>query len=86
MILAFYWPASKLISFAVRQYGGGLVMERESQASLKNEIYVGTVLSSLKPVLVTITSSESGTATYANGTLIKNVPSFVLSSQALTGQ
>jgi hypothetical protein len=86
MILAFYSPASKLVPFALRQYRGGLVMGRERQWSLpaKSEIYVGEVFGELKPVLVTITSSESGTATYVDGVLKKTVPSFIVSSRALT--
>src|SRR5271157_1497911 len=42
MILAFYSPASKLTTFSLRQFRGGLVMERESEESVpkKGEIYV----------------------------------------------
>jgi len=89
IILAFYSPASKLTTFALRQYRSGLVMGRESQESLpaKSEIYVGEVFGDLKPVLVMISSSASaGTATYVDGRLIKKVPSFVVSSRDLTGQ
>jgi len=88
MILAFYWPDSNLVPFSLRQYRAGLVLGSESQkSSLRNaEIYVGDILSSARPVLVTITSSESGTAIYADGALRKRVPNFVLSSRDLTGQ
>ena len=88
MILAFYSPASQLTRFALRQYRGGLVMGRESQGSLpaKSEIYVGEVFGDVKPVLVTITSSEIGTATYVDGVLTKTVPGFSFSNRDLTGR
>jgi hypothetical protein len=88
MILAFYLPESRAVPFALRQFRGGLVLEHKSQGSSirKTEIYVGDVFSGLKPVLVTITSSEAGTATYADGTLLKRVPNFAISNRDLTGQ
>jgi hypothetical protein len=88
MILAFYLPESRVVPFALRQWRGGLVLEHKSQgiSGKKTEIYVGDVLSSQKPVLVTITSGEAGTATYADGMLVKRVASFVISSQDLAGQ
>src|SRR5208337_2202306 len=52
----------------------------------KAEIYVGDVLSSLKPVFVTITSGETGTTIYVDGTLVKRFPNFAVSSRDLTGQ
>jgi len=36
--------------------------------------------------LVTITSSEAGTATFADGTSLKRVPNFAISNRDLTGQ
>jgi hypothetical protein len=88
MILAFYSPESQVAPFALRQFQGGLVLEHESQDNSvkKTEIYVGDVLSVQKAVLVRITSSEAGTAIYADGVLVKRVPNFVISSQDLTGQ
>jgi VanZ family protein len=88
MILAFYSPASRLTTFSLRQFQGGLVMERENPYSVpkKTEIYVGEVFGGQRPVLVTITSGGSGTATYVDGVLTKTVPRFMLSSRDLTGQ
>jgi hypothetical protein len=88
MILAFYLPESRVVSFALRQFRGGLVLEHKSQgiSGKKTEIYVGNVLSSQKPILVTITSGESGTAAYADGRLVKRVANFRISNQDLTGQ
>jgi hypothetical protein len=88
MILAFYSPESQFAPFALRQFQAGLVLEHESQGSSarKTEIYVGDILSDRKPVLVTITSGDAGTATYANGALIKRVPNFAISNRDLTGQ
>ncbi len=88
MILAFYSPAGKLMTFSVRQYRGGLVMERESPHSVprENEIYVGEVFGGERPVLITITSSGSGTATYVDGVLKRAVPWFSFSGRDLTGK
>jgi VanZ family protein len=88
MILAFYSPESQVAPFALRQFQGGLVLEHKSQgiSGKRTEIYVGNVLNVEKPVLVTITSSEAGTATYADGRLVKRVENFAISNQDLTGQ
>ena len=88
IILAFYLPERRVVPFALRQFQGGLVLEYESQGSsvTKTEIYVGDLFSGLKPILVTITSGEAGTATYANGTLLKRVPNFAISNRDLKGQ
>jgi hypothetical protein len=88
MILAFYSPESQMAPFALRQWRDGLVLEHEGQgiSGKKTEIYFGDVLSLQKPVLVTITSGEAGTATYADGRLIKRVANFAISNQDLTGQ
>jgi hypothetical protein len=88
MILVFYWPASRVVPFAMRQYRSGLVLERESQGHFakKTETYVGGVFKNLKPVFVTITSGEADAATYVDGTLVKNFPNFAFSRGDLTGQ
>jgi len=88
MILAFYWPASRVVPFALRQFRSGLVLEHEGQSHVtkKAEIYVGDIFSSLKPVFVTITSGETGTTIYVDGTLVKRFPNFAASSRDLTGQ
>jgi hypothetical protein len=88
MILAFYSSENRRVSFSLRQYQAGLVLEHTSPGSSvkKSEIYVGEVFSGLKPALVTITSSEAGTATFADGTLLKKVPNLAISNRDLTGQ
>jgi VanZ like family/Concanavalin A-like lectin/glucanases superfamily len=89
MILAFYRPANGLVPFAARQYpGGGLVLERESQSHFakKTGTYIADIFKSLKPVFVTITSGKAGAATYVDGKLVKNFPSFAFSRGDLTGQ
>jgi hypothetical protein len=88
IILAFYLPESRVVPFALRQFRDGLVVEHKSQdvAGKKTEIYVGDILSSQKPILVTITSGAAGTATYADGVLVKKVPNFAISSRDLKGQ
>jgi hypothetical protein len=85
MILAFYWPESRVVPFALRQFRGGLVLESHSQGK-KAEMYVGDILTTQKPVLVTITSGEAGTAIYVDGTLVKRAQYFAFSSRQLTGQ
>jgi VanZ like protein/concanavalin A-like lectin/glucanase superfamily protein len=88
MILTFSSLTSPIVPFAVRQFRGGLVLERESQSyfAKKGATYVGDVFKRLKPVFVTITSGEAGAATYVDGTLVKNFPNFPLSRGDLTGQ
>jgi hypothetical protein len=85
MILAFYWPESRVVPFALRQVRGGLVIESDSQDK-KAEMYVGDVLTTQKPVLVTITSGEAGTAIYADGSLVKRAQYFAFSNRQLTGR
>ncbi len=87
-VLDFYSPESRVVPFALRQFRGGLELERKSPGNSvrETEIYVGEVFSSLEPVLVTITSSEAGTVAYVDGALLKTAPDFVISNQDLTGQ
>ena len=88
MILAFYSPPGKLVPFSMRQFHDGLVLgheDRDNSAKMA-EIYIGGVFRGVGPAFVTIVSSESGTDTYLDGTLLKRVPSFRLSSRDLTGQ
>jgi hypothetical protein len=88
MILAFYWPANKVVPFALRQWQGGLVLQEGSQSpsAKKAEVYVGDVLSTAKPVFVTISSGNAGTAIYVDGALAKRFPHFTVSSRDLTGE
>jgi VanZ family protein len=84
-ILAFYWPTSGLVPFSLRAFRNGLVLGLGSSVETE-EIYVGNVFRSSNPVFITITSGEAGTATYADGVLIRRVPSFTVSSRDLTGR
>ena len=88
MILAFYWPESRVATLALRQYQTGLVVERdfEHRFNEKAEVYVGDVLTIQQPVLVTITSGNAGTAVYADGTVVKRVQDYAISNRDLTGQ
>jgi len=87
-ILAFYWPTSQTIPFALRQSLGDLVIQRgrHRQFSKAAGIYVNDVFSQLKLVFVTISSGETGTAIYVNGTLVEKSTNFRFSNQDLTGQ
>jgi VanZ family protein len=49
-------------------------------------MYVGDILNTQEPVLVTITSGQAGTAIYVDGTLVKRAQYFGFSSRQLTGQ
>src|ERR1700721_1973156 len=88
MILAFYWPESRVVPFALRQYQNRLGLERGFQGRIDEKAvkYVADVFKVQKPVLVTITSSNAGTATYVDGTLVREVRGFTFSNLDLTGQ
>jgi VanZ family protein len=88
MILAFYWPNTGIVPFAMRQWRTGLVLEPKGQSSFgeRAEIYVPDVFSGLRPSFVTITSAGAGTSTYVNGKLAKTAPNFAISNDHLTGQ
>jgi hypothetical protein len=90
MILAFYWPESGVVPFALRQSLGDLLLQRTSQDQLhharKVKTYVDDIFSHQKPVLVTISSGQAGTTVYADGAFVKKSVNFRLSSQDLTGQ
>ena len=89
MILSFDRPHSRATPLGVRQFRGGLVIERGSQTDFakRKGIYVGGVFKSLTPVFVTITSGEeAGVATYVDSTLVNKVPNFTFLSQELTGK
>ncbi len=87
-VLAIYWPASRVISFALRQWRNGLVLERESRghSAWEASIYVADVFRGPKPVFFTISSGKAGTAIYADGTLVRKSPDFKLISQDLSGE
>lgn len=88
MILGFYWPEGRVVPFALRQYRKRLVIERGFQGRIDEKAvkYIADVFNTQKPVLVTITSSNAGTATYVDGTLVKKSPSFTFSNKDLVGQ
>jgi len=89
-ILAFYWPESRVVPFALRQSLSDLVLQRTNQDqfhdSEKANIYIGHVFSHQKPVFVAISSSQSGTTVYVDGALVTKSPNFRFSSRDLTGQ
>lgn len=87
-ILAFYWPASGVVPFGLRQSLGDLKLERRSQdpSAERTKLYVDDVFSHLKPVFFTISSGEAGTAIYVDGALVKKSTNFRFSSHDLTGQ
>jgi VanZ like family/Concanavalin A-like lectin/glucanases superfamily len=87
-VLAFYSPASGIVSFTLRQWRNGLVLERErhGRSAWGGTIYVGDVFRGPEPVLFTISSGEAGTAVYVDGTLVRMAPDFKLISQDLSGE
>ena len=87
-ILAFYWPANRVVALSLRQYRNGLVLERESRGRLAWEasIYIADVFRGPEPVLFTISSGEAGTAVYVDGTLVRKAPEFKLISKDLSGE
>ena len=89
-ILAFYWPESRIVPFALRQSLGDLVVQRTAQDQLhhakKVKIYVDDVFSHQKPVLVTISSGQAGTTVYADGAFVMRSANFRFSSHDFTGR
>jgi hypothetical protein len=87
-ILAFFRPGSRVVPFELSQWRGGLVLKREGRHRLakKAVIYVADLLSQPRPVFITISSSENGTAVYLDGKLVKSAPSLSISTQNLTGK
>jgi hypothetical protein len=87
-VLAFYWPANAVVSFTLRQWRNGLVLERESRgrSAWEASIYVGDVFRGPEPALVTVSSGEAGTAIYVDGTLVRKATDFKLISQDLSGE
>lgn len=89
-ILAFYWPESRVVPFALRQSIDDLSLQRASQGrshDAKNaRIYVGHLFSHPKPVFVAISSGQSGTTVYADGVPVKQFANFRFSTRDLTGK
>jgi hypothetical protein len=88
MILAFYRPERRIVPFALRQFRDGLVVEHnlKSRFDKKMEMYIGDVFNIHKPVLVTITSGNAGSAVYVDGAFLKRAQSYAVSNQDLTGR
>jgi hypothetical protein len=87
-VLAVYWPSRDVVSFSLRQWRNGLVLERESRghSAWEASIYVANVFRDPKPLLFAISSGPAGTAIYADGKLVRKYPDFKLISQDLSGQ
>lgn len=87
-ILVFYWPASRVVAFKMRQFETGVeVLGRgHDQSNRAQKMFADGVFSRSKPVYLTITSSEKGTAIYVDGTLVRTSADFKFSSEDLTGQ
>jgi len=75
-------------AFVLRQFVSGLELQRRSRdRSVQNaRIYVDDVFSHLRPIFLTISSGEPGTAIYVDGILVKKSASFRFSGEDLTGQ
>lgn len=88
MILAFYRPESRMVAFALRQFRGGLVVEHNltNRFDEKMEMYIGDVFTMKKPVLMTMTSGNTGTAVYVDGSFVKRAQRPPISKQDLTGE
>jgi VanZ like family/Concanavalin A-like lectin/glucanases superfamily len=91
-VLGFYRPGERLVAFAIRQYQSGLVFERPTHDKLQHSkawadrVYVDKVFSHQGPVLVTITSNQTGTTVYGDGALLRKFADFGLSREDLTGR
>jgi len=89
-ILAFYQPAGQVIPFSLRQSLGDLTLQRVSNndpgKAKRSKIYVDDVFSRLQYVLITISSSKSGTTVFADGVVVRKYQNFELSGQDLTGR
>jgi hypothetical protein len=89
-IVAFYRSESRVVPFALRQSLGDLLLQStsldQSHHVSRMMFYVDDVFSQQEPVFFTISSGDSGTAVYADGTLVRKSSNFRLSNQTFTGQ
>src|SRR3984957_823528 len=89
-ILAFYLPENQVIPFAMRRSLGDLVLQRpgpdSSHRRKKVKVYIDDVFGRQQPVLVSISSGQSGTTVYADGVLVRKVSTFRLSSADFNGR
>jgi VanZ family protein len=88
-ILSFYDSQTRL-SLSVGQEIADLVLERHRRETIKKEVfdkvYIPRVLQGSKPIFLTIASSASGTAVYADGLLVRTTPGFSIATKELARQ
>lgn len=89
-ILAFYQPESGLTLFSLRQSLGDLVLMCPSQKGVaggakKVKVFVDGILANNKLVMVTISSSHSGTVVFADGRFVRNLGTFAFLDRYLNG-
>jgi VanZ like family/Concanavalin A-like lectin/glucanases superfamily len=87
-ILAFYWPAKRFVPFVLRQFVSGLELQHRGpeQSSRRTRLYVDGVFSRRRPLWLTITSSQKGTAIYVDGISVWSSDTFKFTGEDLTGQ
>jgi hypothetical protein len=92
-ILAFYRPETRTVSLALRQSLDDLLVQLPSSPKPDPKpdpktarIYAPHVFAHRRPVLLTISSGPSGTTVYAEGTFLRQFPSFKFFSSELAGQ
>jgi VanZ family protein len=87
-IIAFYRPSRRVVGFKLRQYETGMETQttKWDQSNEVQKMFADGVFVRSKPVYLTITSSDKGTAFYADGTLVRKSAQFKVSSEDLTGQ
>jgi VanZ family protein len=89
-ILAFYWPESHAVPFALGQSLSDLLLQRSTSDgphhTRRVRLYVDEAFNQRKPILFTISSSRAATAVYADGKFVKRSASLGLSREDLTGR
>jgi len=87
--LAIYNP-SRGVPFLIRQWDGGLSISRDSLDSpgsaIGDKIYAKRIFQRGVPLLLTITSSPSGTLVYVNAAQKQSFPSYQIRAGDLSGQ
>jgi len=58
-VLAFYWPASKVVSFSLRQWRDGLVLELKVTATPPRRASMSRMFPRSQPVVFAISSGEA---------------------------
>jgi VanZ family protein len=89
-ILSFYRPEHRSTLIELRRWLDGVALLRktvgEKRSPKATKIYANHLFRLGKPVFLTISSDEQGTAIYVNSTLAKTSPDFPFSNEDLTGQ